>query len=142
MSVIAAHSQDWLPLRLTDEASVGYLSELLAQGWYLMPLNVDGLAALAFVVPKDPEDSRRQHVVWSRERAANDDSFTVVVLRRGGAKGRQRAVVTARDAEGYLDLRDTHTMAGWHLVAMVQLETDGIVSLFERDEFTIEEEGG
>lgn len=136
MSVISAHSSDWRPVRLQDDSSVEYLNELFSEGWFLMPLGVDGLAALAFSVPAEPVRESAHQMVWSRETPHMADAISVMVLRRGDAPMRQQAVVTRRDDEGYFDMRGLPRMPGWHWVATVHLETDELVTVLERDEFS------
>lgn len=133
--VLGAHSADWRPVRLRDCASVEYLNELLDGGWYLMPLNVQGLVALAFTIPMEPARERAMMMPWQAQRHEEPDEIAVVVLHRGVDPGRQKAVVTSRDDSGYIDMRRIPRESGWHVVLTLQLERDGLVTVLERDEF-------
>lgn len=135
----------WKPVRLHDAESIVYLNELLAEGWYLMEVGVDGLKCLAFQVPLEPPKERksgrhkRSAPAFSfgefqvpRSPSSPIDFMPVVILTKGKDRGKQMALVAYRDETGYIDFTKTKAdTTMWRLLLTMPVE-NGLVILYER----------
>lgn len=127
----------WKPLRLYDEASVAYLNELLANGWFVMEIGVDGLTFLAFNVPlessKQPAGTDVKEAFMTHgPSGTTPETMTLVILTRGSEKGKQMALASFRDKAGYIDASRTKADSRkWRILVMMPLE-EGLVIIYEK----------
>jgi hypothetical protein len=138
----------WLPVRLRNAESIGYLNEQFAKGWYVMDLGLSDLPFLYFEVPLDPGKKRPKiapelkHIsVMRMPRKGSTpvpvgglkDAMPVLVLTKGEEKGRQMAVAVVRDESGYIDMTSDRTdVRKWRHLLTCPMEEEGYVVIYER----------
>jgi hypothetical protein len=126
----------WRAVRLENTASVTYLNRLLRQGWYLMRLDVDGLAYLGFEVPTEPPSWTTPRSVHQIVDAQHMPRMSVIVLTNGNRKDLQRAIYMMPDDSGHFDLSTVELNANeWGHVGSFLLEDGNRMELFERGDF-------
>lgn len=128
--VITPHDRNWRAVRLKDDTSADYLNTLLQEGWYVMDVGVPGLPALAFVVPLEPPTDTTFR--WQKRGQPREDQIVMLVLHKGTAPGRQKGIVTRRDAAGYLDMRLLQAEPGWKQLIVLEMESGAAISIMEQ----------
>jgi hypothetical protein len=123
----------WRALRLKDAASIAYLNRMFRAGWYIMPFDIDDVPHFIMSVPiETPKrvDYTNEHQILD---ATNQPTMTIVVLRKGEVRDRQRAVMLERDDEGKLHIamsRFNHDE--WRPIGMINLEDGRMADLLEQ----------
>jgi hypothetical protein len=124
----------WKPVRLYDEASIAYLNELLADGWFIMEIGVDGLQFLAFNVPlvSSKHVGEMEQFLTHGPSGTEPATMTLVILTKGSEKNRQMALAAFRDESGYIDASGTKAdRKFWRILVMMPLE-NGMVIIYKK----------
>lgn len=131
--VIGLTDPDWRAVRLKDASSVEYLNRMFRRGWYIMPLDINGISHFIMMVPLD--NPTRVDYASYHQRIAGDaqPSMVIVVLRKGEQKGIQRAILAEIGESGKVEMKvrriDQNSLRP---IAWLKLEEGGMVVLFER----------
>lgn len=128
ISDYCADESRWRPIELSTTADVAALDALLADGWRLERIDIEGLPFLAFC-GRGRAMPRRQPAIAPALRGRASQRLLLILQHAGSRRRTQRALFVERSPTGYIEMRNRPVRTTF--VAVFPIGSDATVAIYE-----------